>query len=733
MPSVITDPTWSQVETAPTQLGFIRALTRFALTAPTGDFPSAMDAVSHWPQETRNPPPSLPFLFNNTPGGMEKRRIDRANRVIAHAFTTRATETAIRYHASLPADAAARFRPGFFTALTALDPARAHAELLKIPAGPDRQAAAQISVTALAPKDPAAALALVKEMGVTDPVIVFTALRHLATAHPLQALASVADLPENCRDDAPSDILITWYQTAPDDAVAWLNHNIPVGQRPPLFEKMFGRFGRDNFARALEWEKSSDPVIRAAATKAIENQLGSQPISVAWDRILSKGWDRVPLGTGRFDFLKVSLGTLLQFAAAQPLEEIRQAFRNIPQGSFKDPYNVHQIVSLWTLHDPEGALAWAGKIPDAVIRHDALLRINPLLTETDPKLAFAQIDATPPGPFRVELVQATIKALAQKDITGALDWTLTLPAGPEKAEAVESLVQIGSDYDPAACVAAFLKLPAGPASDSVMQPFVDQWIQRDTAAALDWFTRLPAGPLREKLRSSTADFAARFEPDRAFSLAQTLPAGPERSAFIQALADNQAAGRPEEVLVLVNTLPPSSGRRFAQESVLRSVMKENPSAAVALFETGALGPSTPKLIERVAVEWADLSPADSARWLAAQLKAQDNDSLLVFSGVAQVAKKYAAQDPEAALAWAAGLADPQASRRASGSVINQMAERYPERAWQAVIALSPTYKSVLPVLEKINRQNPATARRLLDASALPDDVKAQLQSVSLRP
>src|SRR5690606_21270963 len=123
----VSPASWAQVETVGTHLGAVRELTEFALNAPVADLPYAFESL---PAQTRLDVPQASF-------------------VIAHAFTTRATEAAIDYKATLPPEAAARFSRGFFTALASLDPALARVELLKIPPGQVRHNALETLVESL--------------------------------------------------------------------------------------------------------------------------------------------------------------------------------------------------------------------------------------------------------------------------------------------------------------------------------------------------------------------------------------------------------------------------------------------------------------------------------------------------------------------------------------------------------------------------------------------------------
>lgn len=702
--------TWTSIQATPSHLAFVRALSDYALTAPASDLPAAFESISSWPEQSDPPSSSAgPFLFSGSGQSAHGReRINRASEVIAYAYTTRATDAAVAYHASLAARSdieAARFRPGFFAALATIDPARARAELLKISAGSARTDAAQSVLKKLATTDPEKAFALLRELNITSQSTVLETLAALGRIDPKRALASLSEIPAELRSAAENRLLVAWFRASPADAARWVTAHVSKDRRVFVLNQALLPLSSGAFDRLLVLEKDADPDVRAAAAEKIAATLMMQPLPVIWAHLQATGWKGARFSENSNDFGSISIGTLLAFAASQPSDQIKTMFRNLPPDKFKHPYNIHQIVSLWALHDPETALEWAEKIPGAILRNDALVRINSLMIETDPRLAFDQIAVTPPGPFRNELIRATTTALSKKNLRQAIDWVLSLSAGPERTASIETLVHVGVDYDSATLAKAIAGLPPGNVSDDTLYAFGSQWLHQDTAVALDWFVQLPAGPLRTRLGDNFAGTIARFVPERAFDLARTLPDDSERARFIQNLAEFQAVSRLDEVLSLIDTLPAGRNRQFARRSALRAVTIDDPRSAVALLDAGAFGSSRPSSIETIAYTWSQQNPAESAAWLATRLEPRNNDMQLIFGGVGPVAKNYAKESPSAAFAWATSLADPAASRRAQTSVI-----------------------------EQTTKTDPSRARLMLDASTLSDADKSKLLgTAALRP
>lgn len=720
---------WTQVENAPNHLGWMRALTSFALSAPIKEFPAAIEAVERWPKNDDSSPFHIIWRSRREPPPPNP-RVERARYILAHAFTTRATDVAIAYSYTLGTDAVLRFQPGFFTALTLINPARALVELLKL-APEARHTAALTIVTVLAPKDPARACNLLLEMKTSDIEVINVVLKYLIQHDAPRTLAVIAQLPENLRNPAGIELSYTWFPLAPEAAGAWIKMNVPIEERPLLFRRIFSRLeSTGGFEKLYAFEADPDPIIRAAAAEIIKIQITQQPFPTIWNRIRTKGWEGIPLAKSSNDVFAVSLGTLLAYANSRPSDEIAAVLKSFPHSLGTQKYHCVEMASLFALHDPEGALAWAEKIPDSTTRDEALVGLTSALFESDPELALARIDTVPVGSFRTKLIKSTANAYARKDIDGALTWARGFPPGPDQTQALRELSEVGSSHDPATLATTIARLSFDPTAANITQALAQYWVYGDPPAALDWFAGLPAGPLRQKIQEHVVNIATRDAPEEVIALAQTLPNGPERSAFICELAEKKITTHPGAIIALIDSLPPSSARGFARVLALRTLITDNPAATVALVDSGAFGPLTPGTIQTVAQEWSEQSPSESARWLALHLKGQDNDDRLVSDGVATVARNYAQQEPEAALVWAANLADPIASKNAVLAASGSMAPTHPERAWSAALSTHPDFRELRYVFNRIRSKHPETALRLLSSSSLSEDVKTQLQAVA---
>lgn len=693
--NAIPDVTWAQVETTSGHLAFEKALTAFALTAPTEAFPEALDSIERWLPQARPASRAEWFHFRPDP---DERKVN-ARSVLARAFTRRAPDEAVAYHARVSSPALVHFRPPFFSALTRIDPTRALAELQKIPAGEDRQKIAALVVSARSADDPLAALALREALGVLDVTAIANAFESVARIDPLKAIAALSSLPDDhLRRDACERIIGEWMIKSPNEALAWVMKDFPENGRPALLKLVLSRTGYRDFALLESIENGArDPVIQTAAARAIEGLLYTQPRQYAWDRVLKRGWEGISKDypSNRISFTR-SLYDLVQFASLQPPEQVRKLFQSLPAGYGEDRHHADDIMKAWTLADPEGALAWAEKLPVGAARDIAAARGQMMLAELDPDLAFQRLRALPADATRAQLVQTTFDALVKKDLRRAAAETPFLEEVADHLYGMGYIANAAFSADPDTMIAMVHEESI---SAGIRYAFALAWLSHEPDAALEWYQALPASSLKNSLQDMASHALAASNRERAIDFAISLPDGKERIALIAALAEKHSVTAPEAVLALIDTLPASGQRTSLHAKAIAQLAADDPARTAAQLDAGALGPVTRQTINAVIEKWAPDSAAESARWLTAHLKPAENHPDLVYRGVNQVARHYAQQQPAAAVAWADSLADDFASRRAT-----------------------------VTALEEVARSSRPLALRLLATTSLPEKQKADLAS-----
>jgi hypothetical protein len=219
---------------------------------------------------------------------------------------------------------------------------------------------------------------------------------------------------------------------------------------------------------------------------------------------------------------------------------------------------------------------------------------------------------------------------------------------PEALTLAEVLVRRWAQADPAAAVAYAKGLPRLATREALVRCALEEWIQAAPAAALKWVEALPAGREKEKCWSTAFDALASRDPKQALALADGLT--------VSAATKNRLRG-----------------------VILQSWARTDPPAAAAV--AAAMKDTAGSLLGDIASRWAIMDPKTAMAWVAGlpSLKARQDALWRAAEGWASVdgqaavtyllsqpagethtalssaLKRWAADEPEAAMSWAAGL------------------------------------------------------------------------------
>jgi hypothetical protein len=205
------------------------------------------------------------------------------------------------------------------------------------------------------------------------------------------------------------------------------------------------------------------------------------------------------------------------------------------------------LTGSWTRQNPNSALAWLDRIPDAETRTqliDSMIRVRGTYDlKIEDSLAFAQ--RLPASPDRDEKISRQINGWATTDPDAALAWLAAhdSPGLASVAAGVQgTLLARLAETDPAAALARWKSLPAGLEQSVAAGPLANAWAKTDPAAASVWLNgQLPSFPSAtqrgEAIRSlawtwaqTDTAAAARWMTDQL----ATLPAAPDASGIDQA-------------------------------------------------------------------------------------------------------------------------------------------------------------------------------------------------------
>ncbi|HEU5133710.1 MAG TPA: hypothetical protein VFU13_01080 [Steroidobacteraceae bacterium] len=146
--------------------------------------------------------------------------------------------------------------------------------------------------------------------------------------------------------------------------------------------------------------------------------------------------------------------------------------------------------------DPDGALAWAEGLPDAVERDAAMSVVLTQISLTDPGKAVALRHESQPSADDALLENLT-QRWAERDLTSALQWADSLPPGEQRDRANSRAAFVQAQTSPETAAQLIVdRMSSGPAREEALISVLHQWALKDFTAAARWTEDLPPGPMK---------------------------------------------------------------------------------------------------------------------------------------------------------------------------------------------------------------------------------------------
>ena len=690
---------WAEVVSTKGELSFWRAMTSYAVTCDADDFPRALGQVATWPQK----------------------RAQVAERVLLQSWVERVPEQAIAYQAAHKNALKWDAQEGFYRSLALVNTRRA-LELVVMETPETKREAYELALLdAIVEIDPSRALEIASGPGIRSKSAVPRTLNIWADHDPKAAWEATMRVKDaGVRSEVRQMVFHTFFQADPAAALASIEATMPAGkERTELIRNAASGLGMQNLRKLQQVvEAAADPEVRALLSEGLDASLawGSSDEIWAFKRE-AKSW------AGLSSFVATQLAA---YALSQPEAEAKAFFESTPVTLFKDSYEARRFAQKWTVIDEKAALAWAAKVPETEAREGALLGINQMLLEIDPALAVAQIELTPSGRLREELVNSTVRAYGTKNLPEALDWVVTLPAGSERDRALTSLAGIGAANDPQAVLSRLKDLPEGPVRTRFYEVFGKEWVRLDAPAATEWFFSLKDGSDRTVLRDLMLGALVERAPEAALQRAALMENSTERFALVGSLAEKAAAERPEEVLAVIQALPEGTQRSRFLRKALEKLTEENPQKAAEIVSRDPLGRKEQGgMINNVALDWSYRDPMAAARWLDS-LGMNPHSGKIFEIERSNVASLWVEVDPDAAIAWVSRMPESEQRGWALTHVANHLSSLAPTQSFDLMVTARATERDLRRQADALFAALPEKAESYIRRSGLPEEMKAKL-------
>ncbi len=259
-----------------------------------------------------------------------------------------------------------------------------------------------------------------------------------------------------------------WAELDPETAIKeWQE-----GKAKPPGDAFFGAWAKSNPAGALRWFASlPEGEVRKEASVAVLDRIAKADPLRALDfaNQLPEGKDQsllvtralgalsakdpntalaaaqgLPEGAGR----RAGLDSVVTQIATTNLEEAQRVAKELPPNTLSGAGSV--IAGALVKQSPEGALEWAGTLPDGATKASAYAGIAREWASRDVVAAATWLDTLPKGPERDSAVASFANRTAPRDPEGATAWASTLPQGEQRTAVLTQTLAIWQRLNPEA-------------------------------------------------------------------------------------------------------------------------------------------------------------------------------------------------------------------------------------------------------------------------------------------
>ncbi|HVU37805.1 MAG TPA: hypothetical protein VHC95_05680 [Opitutales bacterium] len=411
------------------------------------------------------------------------------------------------------------------------------------------------------------------------------------------------------------------------------------------------------------------------------------------------------------------------------------------------------ILQTMSEQDPKGALTLFQTLsPAAQANSQALNLIFSRLTLQDPHAAVDALSQVPLGSLRERALTCIACDWADNDPQGAMSWAQGLANPADRNTALYNAVRHMSGNDPAGAANDLKLIPDINQRNQAMNDVLSHWVDADPAAALKWAQGNTTGTTQTMALNQVINNIAQIDPLSALNVIQNLPDAANHNNMVFQTINSWSQSDPEAALNWAKSNLSGNDLTTATGIAVRQLINADPAAGAQYVTSLPDSPNRTNLINQVATSMArqdmdgalnwlnnlgDVTPAtrnNAIQSVMSQLSQVDpqlaatklqsitfdpgaQNAQNTYAGIAgQIANNWAQTDPDAALAWAAGLPG-NARQNAMSSAINSIANSDPATAWDEVSSLpanDPARNSLLGnVVNAWGRQDPETAVGLL--------------------
>jgi hypothetical protein len=323
-------------------------------------------------------------------------------------------------------------------------------------------------------------------------------------------------------------------------------------------------------------------------------------------------------------------------------------------------------------------------------------------------------------------MEPLIRQWAKMDPKGAYLHYKTFPEGEMKMGAMGVIASELAAKDPQFLATELANMPASRSRRGLIQELAQAWGQADVQRAYAWAQGLTEDPGRHDALAIICAQWAREDPRQAAAKIDGVADRDFKTSLIATVAEQWGAQDPAAAVRWASALPESE-KSLAVASLIEAWAHTDPPGAASYVTQLPAGEMQNRSAMAVVASWAAQDPGATAAWVL-----QFPDDTLRENGIRETVKDWISVNADDALGWTEKLPDGANKDIALASFADNAAYWSPERA-AAVVGAIRDPKRREDATENTLRSwveiDPASAKRWLAASDVPDQLRTRLQAL----
>lgn len=404
---------------------------------------------------------------------------------------------------------------------------------------------------------------------------------------------------------------------------------------------------RETQAAWLQRLAADDPAAAFAQLKALERHEQKRAAAALGESLGRNGLDAALRHTDRLpDSALRRMFTNAAAASSARLDPEAALDVLLADATFRYSSESLGVVRQIVEEDPDAAIAYLEKLPDAIWRQQVAGAIVGVLARNNPERGLAWAKANDRG-MHGHLHASALAVIALEDPGLAVDEALRIPNHRQKQHALNRLAVSLSREDPHRAVEVLLeRVESGGERQQLAQTITNTWLQSDPDEALEWLLGLEETESRQLLVTAgqslpqlNVDAALRWLPrldeqtaaawrlqiasslaiHRSAAQAQRFIARFEGTADYPQLQMAAIAGigqtDVDAALRMARQLPPSADKSMALGNLAMQLAMRDPQRAADLLPSIDDETARNNAIVRITGRWARTDSAAAQRWV----------------------------------------------------------------------------------------------------------------------